>query len=194
MKQYRYKDWSVEVCNETTYEVDSKDSNFNYSKQYNTDEEYRPTSMHGIKVFKEGELFNSCIVVASGGCTGVSETSSVIDGDQLLMCCSDSIFCLSLPDLQLNWSTRLDTATCFQIFKLDDDYLVHGEIEISRIDQKGAIKWKFGGADIFVSIDGEEEFKLGEDHILLTDFSKTKYKIDFDGNLLWDNYQRSESK
>jgi hypothetical protein len=101
---------------------------------------------------------------------------------------------LSLPDLQLNWSTILDTATCFQIFKLDDDYLVHGEIEISRIDQKEAIKWKFGGADIFVSIDGEEEFKLGEDHILLTDFSKSKYKIDFDGNLLWDNYQRSESK
>lgn len=41
----------------------------------------------------------------------------------------------------------------------------------------------FGGSDIFVSLE-EESFILNVDHIALTDFCKTKYRIDFDGKVL----------
>lgn len=61
---------------------------------------------------------------------------------------------------------------------------------MTKLDKDGNKKWEFGGADIFVSMDNEEEFKLESDGILLTDFAKTKYKIDFDGKLLWDTYKR----
>lgn len=33
-----------------------------------------------------------------------------------------------------------------------------------------------------------EEFMLYSDHILLTDFCKTQYKIDFNGKLLWSSH------
>ena len=79
--------------------------------------------------------------------------------------------------------------TCFQIFKRQDDYIIHGELQVVRLDKDGNIKWRFGGTDIFVSIDNDEEFKIESDGILLTDFSKTKYKIDFDGKLIWDRYK-----
>lgn len=49
-------------------------------------------------------------------------------------------------------------------------------------------------ADIFVSIEGEEEFKLQEDYFLLTDFGKTKYKLDFAGKVTWDTYKRTEKQ
>jgi len=89
-----------------------------------------------------------------------------------------------LPDLNLLWQTHADTATCLQVFKFENDYLVHGELEISRIDKNGNIKWQFSGADIFVSFEGAEEFILNPDHILLKDFSGRQYKIDFDGQEL----------
>ena len=191
MNRYHYKDLIIDVLNESTYKFGSVDNHFNYTKNYFGDgaEEY-PISKHGIKVYDGEQVINSCIIIGSGGATGVHQNSSLINKDQLLICCSDTVFCLTLPGLELAWKTQADQATCFQIFKQQDDYIVHGELQITKLDQGGAIKWKFGGAEIFVSIDGEEEFKLEHDGILLIDFAKTKYKIDFDGKLIWDNYKR----
>ena len=185
MNQHKYNDLTIEVYDEPTYKLGSADNNFNYSKYYLGDyaEKY-PTSKHGVKLFRDNEIIDSCIIIGSGGATGVYQNSSLIDNNQLVICCCDTIFSLSLPDLGLNWKTQADQATCFQIFKLQNDFLVHGELLISRIDKDGEIKWQFGGNDIFVSIEGEEEFKLAEDHIVLADFAKTKYKIDFNGKLL----------
>lgn len=84
----------------------------------------------------------------------------------------------------MKWETQADEVNCFQLFKLQDDYIVHGELQITRLDKDGNIKWQFGGADIFVNIEGEEEFILAENHIILTDFGNRKYKIGFDGKLL----------
>jgi hypothetical protein len=59
----------------------------------------------------------------------------IIEDKRLLICCSDSIFCLSIPDLTLLWRTRADEATCFEILKYQDSYIVHGELEILRLDK-----------------------------------------------------------
>ena len=191
MNRYQYKNLTIEVVDETTYNYGSSDNNFNYSNQYFGDgAQNYPTSKHGVKLLQDEILINDCIIIGSGGATGVHQNSSLVDNDRLLVCCCYTIFCLTLPDLKLKWKTQADQATCFQIFKQQDNYIVHGEMEVTKIDQDGQIKWKFGGADIFVSIDNEEEFKIDKDGILLTDFAKTKYKIDFDGKLLWDTYKR----
>ncbi|WP_048826389.1 hypothetical protein, partial [Hymenobacter sp. DG25B] len=191
MNSYHYKDLTLEVVNEPTYKFGSSDNHFNYSKHYFGDgaTEY-PTSKHGVKIYKGDQIINSCIVIGSGGATGVHQNSSLLDNDRLLLCCCDTIFCLTLPDLYLKWKTQADQATCFQIFKQQNDYIIHGELQVTKLDKDGNKKWEFGGADIFVSIDNEEEFKLEGDGILLTDFAKTKYKIDFDGKLVWDTYKR----
>lgn len=58
-----------------------------------------------------------------------------------------------LPDLVLNWQTQCDQATCFQIFKQLNDYIIHGELQVTKLEKNGNKKWEFGGRDIFVNID-----------------------------------------
>ena len=118
MNSYHYKDLTVEVVNEPTYKFGSSDNHFNYSKPYFGDgaTEY-PTSKHGVKIYQGDQIIESCIIIGSGGATGVHQNSSLLDNDQLLLCCCDTIFCLTLPDLYLKWKTQADQSTCFQIFK-----------------------------------------------------------------------------
>jgi len=192
MNSYRYKDLTIQVVDEPAYEFRSSTNNFNYQKYFfgGGGQEY-PTSKHGIKILQNDKILNSCIVIGSGGATGIHQNSALLDSDDLLLCCCDTVFCLSLPALDLKWKTQADQATCFQIFKQQNDYIIHGELQVTKLDKEGRIKWQFSGADIFVSADNEEEFKMESDGILLTDFAKTKYKLDFDGKLMWDTYKQS---
>ena len=190
MSQYQYNDLIIEVLNEPTYKFDSTDNSFDYNKCYfGNDGQKRPISKHGIKVYQNDRIIDSCIIIGSGGATGIQKKSSLIDNNNLLICCCNTVFCLMLPDLDLKWQTQVDPATCFQIFKWQEDYIIHGELQITKLDKNGNKKWDFNGADIFVSVGDEEGFKLECDGILLTDFSNAKYKIDFDGKLLWDTHQ-----
>lgn len=193
MNRHKYKELIIEVLDEPTYKYGSADNNFNYSRTYFGDNaEQYPTSKHGIKIYRDNEIIDSCIIIGSGGATVVHRNSSLVDNHRLLICCCDTVFSLTLPDLDLKWKTQADQATCFQIFKQQADYIIHGELQIIKLDKYGNKKWGFGGADIFVSIDNEEEFEIESDGILFTDFAKTKYKIDFDGKLLWNKCMRTE--
>lgn len=168
MNIYQFKGLTIEVFNDNASELNTADSGSDYLKRYfGSNGEQYPVSKH----------------------TGIHSTSSLLSNDQLLVCCCDTVFCLRLPDLELNWQVKIDPATCFQIFQLQDDYLIHGEIEISRVDKNGNIKWHFSGADIFVSPNGSEEFKLDGNRILLNDFSGNSYILDFAGKVLWTTYK-----
>lgn len=182
MNRHQHKGLTIEIFNDSTYRFGSADNNLTYLKHYFGDnaEEY-PTSKHGIKILDNDLELNSCIIIGSGGATGLYDNSTMIDNDRLFVCCCDTLFCLSIPDLDLIWQIKVDDATCFQVYKLNEDFLTYGEIYVSRIDKDGKIKWQFGGADIFVSIDNSVPFQINNDHLLLTDFCGTKYKLDFNG-------------
>jgi len=185
MNRYEYENLIIEVSDEPSFTYGSADNNYKFSKHYFGDGGYKhPTSKHGIKIFSKDQLINDCIIIGSGGATCISLNSSVINNEELIICCCDTVFCLTIEGLKLKWQTRADQATCFGVYKLQNAYIIHGEIEISKLDQHGNIIWQFGGADIFVSFDEKESFRLNPDHIALTDFYKTKYKIDFDGKIL----------
>ena len=188
MNIYQYKNLIIEVLDEPNYQFNSTDNKFKYSKHLFGEggQEY-PTSKHGIRIYQNEQIIDNCIVIASGGATGIHQNSSLINNNRLLICCCDTIFCLTLPDLDLEWRTQADPATCFQVFRQQEYYIIHGELQIAKLDKHGNKKWTFGGADIFVSVNGEDEFRIENDGILLTDFAKTRYKIDFDGKLIWHN-------
>jgi hypothetical protein len=185
MNTHSYQNLVIEVFDDPTFQSVSTNNKFNYSKHYSSDNEgYTPTSKHGIKIYQDGKEKNSCIVLGTGGGTSIYDHSSVVAAGQLLVCCADNIFCLSLPDLILDWNIQADQATCFQIYTLQQDYIVHGEMTISRIDKNGNIKWQYCGCDIFVTLDAKEAFTLNPDHIALTDFNNAKYKVDFNGKTI----------
>ena len=183
MIKHTYKNLVIGLSKEDQYTFGSTDNKINYEKIYFNDDDdgYLP-SPHGVRVFVNEKEISKCLVAASGGGTGIHDTCFLFDEDKLLLCCSDSVFCLSLPELNLEWKVKADWATCFQVFNLEKTYIVHGECDISRIDRNGVILWQTSGRDIFVSIDGKDVFEIHSDHILVSDFENTVYKIDLDGN------------
>jgi outer membrane protein assembly factor BamB len=126
-------------------------------------------------------LIKSAVIASNGGGTGIHDTSIIIEKDRLLVCCSDSVFCLSIPDLTLLWRTQADQVTCLEIYKYEDSYIIHGELEISRIDKNGKILWQQIGADIFTTLEGKDTFVITYNYIIATDWENRKYKFDFNG-------------
>ena len=89
------------------------------------------------------------------------------------------------------WKTKGDEATCFEIFKYQDSYIVHGEMEITRLDRNGNIQWQQSGADIFTTLDGQDNFKLTDDYIIATDWQNRIYKFGYGGKSHTDMQQFS---
>jgi hypothetical protein len=179
---YTVNKYQIHLYEDQTFTEGSIDNINHYNFVYFEKFLYRSTSIYGIKVFQDNALIKSAAVGAIGGATSIHETSAIIEDDRLILCCSDTIFCLSIPDLTLLWRTQADTATCFEIYKYQDSYIVHGELEISRLNRDGKILWQQGGADIFTTINGEQDFELTEHFIIAKDFENRVYKFDYDGN------------
>lgn len=171
------------VFTDETYALD--DGIDTYDFQYIENSIYKHSSSIGIKVYKNEAFFKSAVIGAAGGSTTIHETSFVYDPDRIVICCSDTVFCLSIPYLSLLWKTRSDSTTCFEVFKYKTDYIIHGELEITRLGHDGEIIWQQSGADVFTSLNSKnDDFIITETYILVTDWNNKKYKFDFDGDIL----------
>lgn len=173
--------YEIEIQKDDMFSINSVDSHFVYKNIYFTPSDYVLPTKIGLKIFEKEELISSAIIGSIGGGTGIHDTSQIIENDKLIICCSDSVFCLSIPDLNLIWKTQADQATCFEIFKLQDSFIVHGEMEITRLDSNGNILWQNGGADIFTTEKGVDDFEITDSFIRATDWENKTYKFSFDG-------------
>ncbi len=133
----------------------------------------------GIKIIKEEKIIKSAILC--GYYSAINNDSIVLDDQNILICVAKNVYCLSLPELNLSWVTETDWSSCFGIYKIMDGYIVHGELEISKLNKNGKIKGQFGGRDIFVTIDGSKSFEIKENYIEAKDWLNFIYKIDFNG-------------
>ena len=128
MKHHFYKEYKIELFIHETYTSGSADNVNTYSNEYFSNEDsklYKPHN-YGIKLLRDNTEINSSIILSCCGFSGVHETSSIIFDNRLLVCCDDYICCLSLPELKMLWNAKTDFATCFQIFKLNEDFIIHG--------------------------------------------------------------------
>ena len=178
----------IKLYNEHDYKLNSADNLKSYDKVFINGDESIPTSLIGIEIYESDFLVSSCLIAADGGGTGVNPNSSLISYGGIVICCSSSVFKLTIPTLNLEWVTKADPATCFGIHYLDDDYLVHGELELTRLNKNGQIVWQKSGRDIWTTQEGVDDLAIYDNHILATDWSDFTYKFDFDGNLL-DEYK-----
>lgn len=185
--KYTTTKYHIELYEDETFTDDSVDYTNQYDFVYFENSPYQMTSVYGIKVFQDGALIKCAIIGATGGATAIRENSAIIETDRLLICCSDTVFCLSIPDLALLWRQQTDFATCFEIHKYQDSYIVRGELEISRLNHDGKILWQQGGADIFITVSGEQIFELTTHCITVNDFGNRLYKFDYDGNIHTDD-------
>jgi hypothetical protein len=179
-----FQGYLIEIVDEPDFTLNSTDNRFVYSKIYFDEAENKPTSKHGIKVTKEGQSVASALVCETGGATGIHDSSYIIKDHCLFLCCCDTIYSFDLPGLTLNWKKQLDPATCFSIYSFKSDFIVHGEMEVKRIDQNGDVKWNFSGKDIFVTADGAPSITLNANEVKLIDWEGNHYTLDEYGVLV----------
>ena len=170
--------YEIDIDYHPTYKSGSADNLFKFDFEYL---EKSASTIFGVKILDNNVCLKSAVISSQGGETGVHNSALVLEEDRLILCCGDKIFCLSIPDLTLLWKIKADDFTCFQIFTYNDSYIVHGEINISRINYSGTILWQYSGEDIFMNMDDEIECELQADYIIASDFNNKVYKIGYDG-------------
>jgi hypothetical protein len=175
-----YKDFTVNIINENNYTFDSADNVLPYEAEYGS-LNHLHSNKHGIRILRDEHEISSAIICANGVGTSVHETSFIIKNDSLYICCGEQIFSLNIPSLTLNWNKEVDTATCFEIYEFENDFIIHGELEITRLTETGEIKWHFSARDIFVNINGKKEFEIIGNTIKLVDWGNYEYILDGDG-------------
>ncbi|PSR55554.1 hypothetical protein AHMF7605_19610 [Adhaeribacter arboris] len=189
-----FEDYNIEIINDPTFEIGSADNLFNYDIIFDDDEAINyNSSNHGIKIFKEEQLYKSAVVCAVAGATTVHKNSAVIYNDNILVCCANKVFSISLPDLELNWITQVDQATCFGVFNVNDNLIIHGELEFSRLDEGGNILWQRGLRDVLIALDDSigDSFKVHNNYIEIRDIDTRIHKIDFNGEFMYESSVRS---
>lgn len=174
-------EYAVEVFPNNEYVAESADNLRAYDLKYGK-QEYRNDSIVGIQVFKKDIRVRSAVIIASGGWAGIHENAVIAKDNKIVLCCANKVFCLSIPDLLLLWEVQADDVCCFGIYPYKDTYIVHGELSISRLDNNGSIMWQHWGADIFTTIDGNDNFKLEGNYIVVQDWEERVYKFDYEGN------------
>ena len=181
--------YKIEIFTDETYKVGSAENINKYDFEYLEAENKYNSTFFGVKIYENQKLVKSTIISSEGGNSGISENSKIIEENRILISCADKIFCLSFPELSLLWKTKADEISCFEIFKRENFYIIHGEMLISKLDESGKILWQKGGADIFATISGKNDFELNEKYIIATDWENRTYKFDYEGNEFTDMKQ-----
>jgi hypothetical protein len=188
MIETTYQEYKITIYKDDQYTVGSADNLREYKRIYSDDslDLYRVTSKVAILINYGQDEVSSAILCETGVFTGLSESSFLIEENILYICIGDKLYYLNIPDLTLKWKGQVDYVTNFSIQKLEDDLLVHGELDIIRITKLGEIKWRFGGYDIWVNNDGLPEVVILPDRMKLIDYKSNCYYISFDGKTISD--------
>ena len=174
-----YQDFDIAIFDDPDYNPNSVDNSRTYNSIYcdKDHDDYMYVVKHGIEITCENEIRYSALVASSGGMTCPHSNSVVIDKNTLAICCGDSVFFLTFPTLDLLLKTQADSATCFEIFEYESDFIIHGELEITRIDKKGNKVWTFSGSDIFTSPTGKDDFKIIGHYIYAINWDRILFKL-----------------
>lgn len=179
-----YKSFEIEVIDDKNYKLKSTNNLHQYRKIYFEENEYHPSSKHAVIVKENGIEISSVIICETQGTTGIHENSFIIEDNKMWILVSNKVYCLEIPSLKIIWQKEFDQFTNFCIYQLEENFIIHGELEIFRITKEGNILWSFGGRDIWVNPEGKNELIIEENFIRLFDFESNEYIINFNGKTL----------
>lgn len=174
---------TVNISIDTTYTVESTDN-----KMY--DLVINPRNLRNSDMYKlfsvQIDLFSKAISIALiGDYYSYDEDCAVLEDEILTILQNDAIVQLKINDGTMVNFQEFDCFGCnFGIYRVQNGYIIYGEIEIIMLDFNFNKKWSFSGRDIFVSISEKKAFELCENTIKLYDFEGNFYEIDFSGKLI----------
>ncbi len=178
----RYIDYDIELINEDSYFIGSSGN----SNQYDFEYEGKPnsTTKCGVALKQNGKVIKSALLFGNEKQTVIHSKSAIVFDDMLILCVSNSVFCLYLPTLKLRWVKEIDAVACLQLFKTSESYLVHGDLSICRIEFTGDIIWRYTNEDIFVFKKAPNNVELTAKGIEITSWNSKEYLLGYDGQLI----------
>lgn len=179
-----YKNYEIEIVDDNFYVANS--SKNNYQSKYSNGNKVTGRSYainkRGIIIKERNSesIFSSVLLCENGGRTKISPDLFIIIEDDLLICIGDKVYCLKIPNLQINWFKSLPLGTNYSINSFKEDFLVFGEIGLVRMNNKGEEIWHYKGENgIFMPGDGK--LKISNNTIELRDGNDKKYIVDGSG-------------
>jgi hypothetical protein len=181
----KYLEYFIEILDDPMYSEKSMDNKFHYSKVYKSVEDQISVSKHAIFVKNnKDEIISNAIMIGTRGGTGIHDHCYYILESSILICVSNFVFCLSLPELNLIWKLDVDWSSVFGIYKMNEDFITHGEIDISRINIKGKLVWQHSGSDIFVLPGSENSFKIIDNLVICKSWDGREYNFNYEGKIV----------
>ena len=167
----------IEIVNELAYVFGSSDNSRSYFFSKHLDNEYGPTSIHGI-------LLNGDPIAVfgdAGGCSGIHKHSALLFGGFMFLAVGRHVVCIRPAPFEYLWALKTDLATCFGIHYSQQNraLISHGELEIARFTERGNLLWATSGKDIF-----SEGILLLPQFIEARDFNQELYRIDYTNGAL----------
>lgn len=173
----------VEIKIDETYTIDSTDNRY-YDVVLNPYNYKKSDISKTLSIYVN--LFESeyCIALI-GSFYSYDYDCAVLDDEILTVLQDNKITQISIIDGTIIRYIEFDCIGCnFAIYKLENGYIVYGEIEITMLDLDFIKKWSFSGKDIFVSVSRKKSFEIRNNTICIYDFEDNYYEIDFNGNLI----------
>jgi len=177
-----YDKYEAEIIDDNSYSSKSSGNLTNYKFEYSAGQINKSRiytlNKRGIIVRdnNSGEELSSAILFENGGKSAISEDIYEMENEKIWICIGDKIYCLNIPDLTIAWFKETNYGTNHSINKFRNDFIIHGELGILRMNKEGEIIWKFmGGGGVFIP--GKERLKILDTHIELTDGNDNNFII-----------------
>ncbi|WP_010516057.1 hypothetical protein [Leptospira licerasiae] len=172
------KQGKIKIISDSTFGIGSVDNLHSYDRIIDVN--------HDIASTKFGIFTTNCsVLLANSGVSGLHENCYLVKNDFLYLCLGDSVFSLAIPSLELQWRSQVDGISCFGIYEISDGFIIHGELEITRINIAGNIIWQHSGSDIFTTSDGIDVFKIENNIIYAKSWDDRLYRFTLDGEILF---------
>lgn len=182
--------YEIEISEDATYTLQSSD-NKHYDYTFNPLKRNDLIKTFNIKILEisNQNLATNIALISSLYCS--EERCAILISSSLIVLMNDLITQFDLESKSLTRFMDLGEHGCFfEIYKVDDGYIIYGELEILKLDFMFNIIWTFSGADIFVTQDDLPAFIITNDYIQLRDWNGILYRVDMTGKLIYDTYQK----
>lgn len=112
------------------------------------------------------------------------ECCTVLNGEKLYTIKFNTMYEIDIITKQIRYIDLDDLSGAMGLYKTADGLIVHGEMEIVKLDFELNEIWHFLGADIFASMIDHPAITIYDDRIELLDFENNHYVISHDGKLI----------
>ncbi len=180
----------ITIKPDETYTIDSVD-NRPYDIIMNPFKYKRNNYAKAMEIVIQNEVYDETRIALIGSLYGYESDCAVLNNKELLVLIDKDIFIINIDDYML---VKYKSTDCFgdnfAVYLVNDGYIIHGEMEIFKLDYELNKVWQFSGADIFVTQDDKLPFLIDGDRLKIYDWNGTYYEIDLNGNLIYDTYKK----